>query len=289
MSTPRATQPGASAPDSSEDAYPSIGWPRKYDAFGVGISATTYAEVVDVLTQCAKCHRPAIVDFTPVSVLTEAAYDNAFRARINSFDLVCPDGQPVRWCLNYFHNAGLLETVCGTTTTLRLCERAATEKIGIYLYGSTPDTLRRLQASLLCQFPDLRIVGAESPPFVALNREEHKAVARRINDSGAGFLFVGIGSPKQENFAWEQRASIHAVQLCVGAAFDFIAGTKERAPRWMQRVGLEWLHRAVTEPARLGKRYVVGNFRFAMLLAPELIRRARSQVGTRIRTERRLN
>jgi N-acetylglucosaminyldiphosphoundecaprenol N-acetyl-beta-D-mannosaminyltransferase len=115
-------------------------------------------------------------------------------------------------------------------------------------------------------------VGVESPPFSSLSPEENIAVASRINRSVAGFVFVGIGSPKQENFVWEQKSRIRAVQLCVGAAFDFIAGTKRRAPQWMQDIGLEWMHRVCSEPVRLGKRYALGNVRFVTLLLPELLR-----------------
>ena len=277
-------------PDASFDADQPIVWSRKYDVFGLNISATTYSEVVDVLTESARRRRPTTVDFVPVSVLVEAAHNPTFRSRLNSFDLVCPDGQPVRWCLNHFHKVGLPDTVCGTTATLRICEGAAQNKIGIYLYGSKPETLRKLQASLLSRFPLLRIVGVESPPFSTLTAEEHSAVAARINDSGAGFLFVGIGSPKQENFAWEQRSRINAVQLCVGAAFDFIAGTKRRAPRWMQKIGLEWMHRVGSEPIRLGKRYALGNSRFVALLLPELLRPNSSPakaMGTRFKEKHR--
>jgi N-acetylglucosaminyldiphosphoundecaprenol N-acetyl-beta-D-mannosaminyltransferase len=249
-----------------------IRWPKTYDVFGVNVAGTTYAQVTDVLIRCAKFRRPTIVDFAPVSILVEASRNPVFRSRLNSFDLVCPDGQPVRWYLNHFENLGLPDTVCGTTTTLRLCEAAAREGISIYLYGSTSETLRELQARLLSHFPRLQIAGAESPPFTLLGPEERRVVASRINDSGAGLVFIGIGSPKQENFVWEQQAEIKAVQLCVGAAFDFIAGTKKRAPQWVQRIGLEWFHRLCSEPVRLGKRYTVGNLRFMALLLPRLLR-----------------
>jgi len=262
----------ASTPDSARDAHQPTSWPEKHDIFGVKISATTYAEVIDVLIQSAKRRRPTIVDFAPVSVLVEGAQNPIFRSKLNCFDLVCPDGQPVRWCLNHFQKVGLRETVCGTTATLLLCERAAQDEIGIYLYGSTPETLQKLQTNLLSRFPRLRIVGTESPPFSSLSPGEHERVADRINGSGAGLVFVGIGSPKQENFVWEQRSRIRAVQLCVGAAFDFIAGTKRRAPRWMQDSGLEWMHRVCSEPVRLGKRYTLGNARFVTLVLRELLR-----------------
>ena len=280
----------ATNPDPSFNADRPLRWSRKYDIFGLNISATTYSEVVDVLTESAKRRRPTTVDFAPVSILVEAAYDPIFRSRLNSFDLICPDGQPVRWCLNHFHKLGLRDTVCGTIATLCLCESAARSKIGVYLYGSTPETLQKLQFNLLFRFPDLQIVGAESPPFSILSAAEHSAVVARINDSGAGFLFVGIGSPKQENFVWEQRSRINAVQLCVGAAFDFIAETKRRAPRWMQRVGLEWMHRVGCEPIRLSKRYALGNSRFVALLLSRLFRINRNRpkkMGTRFREEHR--
>jgi N-acetylglucosaminyldiphosphoundecaprenol N-acetyl-beta-D-mannosaminyltransferase len=255
--------PSASSSDLLGDTGQPIRWPEKHDIFGVKISATTYAEVLDVLVQSAKRRRPTMVDFAPVSVLVEAAQNSIFRSRLNSFDLVCPDGQPVRWCLNHFQKVGLRDTVCGTTATLRLCESACRNKIGIYLYGSTPETLRKLQANLLSRFPNLQIVGVESPPFSSLSPEEHNAVADRINNSGAGFVFVGIGS---------QKFRIRSVQLCVGAAFDFIAGTKKRAPQWMQSIGLEWMHRVCSEPVRLGKRYALGNAWFFGLLLRELLR-----------------
>jgi N-acetylglucosaminyldiphosphoundecaprenol N-acetyl-beta-D-mannosaminyltransferase len=258
-------------PDSICDADQPIGLPRKYEIFQVMVSATTYAEVIDILIQSAKRRRPTTVDFAPVSVIVEAAQDPIFRSRLNSFDLVCPDGQPVRWCLNHFHKVDLRETVCGTTATLRLCESAVRNNVSVYLYGSTPETLGKLHANLLSRFPCLRIVGAESPPFSYLGRDEQNAVADRINNSGAGLVFVGIGSPKQENYVWEQKSRIRAVQLCVGAAFDYIAGTKTRAPLWMQRVGLEWVHRLCSEPARLGKRYLLGNSRFIILLLLEFL------------------
>jgi N-acetylglucosaminyldiphosphoundecaprenol N-acetyl-beta-D-mannosaminyltransferase len=247
-------------------------WPKKYDVFGVKVSATTYEEVSKLLIESAKQRRPTTVDFAPVSVIVEATDNANFRSRLNSFDVVCPDGQPVRWFLNYFYKLALPSTVCGTSATVHLCDGAVRNNIGIYLYGSRPETLRKLQANLLSRFPSLQIVGAESPPFRVLTSEEIEAVADRINCSGAGLIFVGIGSPKQETFVWHQRSRIKGVQLCVGAAFDFIAETKKRAPVWMQRIGLEWLYRLCSEPLRLGKRYAVGNSKFIALIIPRLLR-----------------
>jgi N-acetylglucosaminyldiphosphoundecaprenol N-acetyl-beta-D-mannosaminyltransferase len=256
--------PHASARLSHARVAGNIRWPRKLDVLGVSVSATTYAEVAETLVEAAQSRTRAIVDFSPVDIIVQATRNRRFRERMNSFDLLCPDGQPVRWFLNYFHHAGLVDRVCGTTGMLRICRRAAQRGVSIYLYGSTEETLSRLQTQLLASYPDLIIAGCESPPFRPLSQAEDDAVVRRINESGAGLVFIGIGSPRQEDFAWEHRDRLQPVLLCVGAAFDFIAGTRRRAPQWMQRIGMEWLFRLGSEPGRLWKRYSSTNARFVL-------------------------
>jgi len=119
-----------------------------------------------------------------------------------------------------------------------------------------------LVSRLCAMFPGLKIAGAETPPFTALTREEDEAVIERINSSGARVVFIGLGTPKQDVFAHEHRERIRAVQMCVGAAFDFHAGVKRMAPPWMQRCGLEWLYRLLSEPRRLAGRYLTTNTLF---------------------------
>jgi N-acetylglucosaminyldiphosphoundecaprenol N-acetyl-beta-D-mannosaminyltransferase len=252
---------------------PCVTWPVKQDVLGVHVSVTSYAEVTDVVIRAATNQTPAIVDFSPVDIIMQAAHNPRFLSKLNAFDLVCPDGQPVRWWLNHFRAAGLTDRVCGTTTMLRLCEAAAGLAVPIYLYGSTQQTLAGLTARLMELYPQLTIAGSESPPFRPLTPQEDLEVIGRINSSGAALVFVGIGSPKQENFAWEHKKTLRAVQLCVGAAFDFIAGSKRRAPGWMQRVGLEWLFRLCSEPTRLGRRYFVTNTRFLTAVLAETVHR----------------
>ena len=155
-----------------------------------------------------------------------AVRDENFRNALNGFDMVCPDGHPVRWALNSLYKLKLKDRVYGPDLMLMLCRRAAAEKIPIYLYGSTPEVLDGLKENLSKRFPGLMIAGAESPPFRKLTAEEDKAIVERINASGARLVFIGLGCPKQELFAFEHKASIKAVQLCVGAAFDFLAGYK---------------------------------------------------------------
>lgn len=248
-----------------------MAWPPKRDLFGVPVSVTHYDEAVEHVMAAAGQRRSAIVDLMPVHGLVTAARDAAFRAHVNTFDMVCPDGQPVRWALNRFHNAGLTDRVYGPELTYRLCAAAAEQGVSIYLYGSTDAVLARLRANLTRDFPDLEIAGWESPPFRPLTPEEDGAVVERINASGAGLIFLGIGCPRQEVFAAEHRDRIHGVQLCVGAAFDFHAGLKKIAPAWMQKRGLEWLYRLASEPRRLWKRYFVTNTLFLALVARRML------------------
>lgn len=239
--------------------------PPRHDLFGVAVSATSYGELVDCVVDRALRREPTLVDFMCVHGLVHAARDERFRRVVNDFDVVATDGQPVRWAMNWFHRAGLESRVYGPETMWRTCAAAEKAGVAVYLYGSSPEVIASLPGKLLSAFPNLRIVGAESPPFRPLTPAEDAEVAARINASGAGIVFVGTGCPRQEEFAWRQRHAIAAVQMCVGAAFDLHAGVKTMAPGWMQRHGLEWLYRLVQEPTRLWKRYLVNNSVFLAL------------------------
>jgi exopolysaccharide biosynthesis WecB/TagA/CpsF family protein len=247
------------SPKTASRSAPKIAWPAKYDLFGVRVTASNYEEIVDIATRAAKERSAAVLSFFTVHTIVESIRDPELLAKVNRFAAVPPDGQPVRWALNHLHGVGLRERVYGPELMLRLCARAAGEAIPIYLYGSTPDVIALLKQKLLAKFPCLQLAGAEAPPFRALTPEEDESAVRRINESGAGLLFIGLGCPKQEHFAAEHAGRILPEQLCVGAAFDFHAGTKPMAPAWMQRSGLEWLYRLSREPRRLWRRYFYSN------------------------------
>lgn len=247
-----------------------------HEMFGMRVSATNYDEIVRCCIACAKNGQPALVDFANVHVAGTARSDPQFARAIRAFDVVATDGQPLRWALNFFHKTRLTDRVYGPEATARLCKAAAEEGVSIYLYGSTNSVLADLKKNLLEKFPGLKIAGMESPPFRPLTEQEDRVITQRINDSGAGLVFIGIGAPKQEMFAYQHRDTIRGVQLCVGAAFDFHAGRKKIAPEWMQKRGLEWLYRLTQEPGRLWKRYLVNNSMYAWMCFTELFRRKSS-------------
>ena len=245
------------------EAYDKI--PR-YDLFGVNISAITYEQAAELIISSAQQRVGAVITHLPVHGLVLASRDVMLRKKINSFDIVAPDGQPVCWALNFLYGTGLSDRVYGPEFMIRLCLKAASLGIGVYLYGSYPHVVESLKANLLNRFPGLKVVGYESPPFRPLTPEEDKAAVDRINCSGAGIVFLGLGCPLQDTFAYEHREKINAAQVCVGAAFDLYAENKKMAPRWMQERGLEWLYRLVQDPRRLWWRYLSTNSMFLLLL-----------------------
>lgn len=245
--------------------------PKKVDVIGVPISVTTYDEVVACVVGAAAPPRPLAVTALAVHGLVEAATDAAMLRQIQDLDIVTPDGQPVRFALNLLHRAALRDRVYGPTLTLRLCEEAARRDIGVYFYGSTSETVTMLAERLGQRYPGLRVCGAEASVFRSLRLEESIALAERIKASGAGMVFVGLGCPRQERFAAEHRDRIGVPLICVGAAFDFHAGTKRQAPAWMQRHALEWLFRLAQEPRRLARRYMTTNSIFLWRLSRQYV------------------
>jgi len=234
-------------------------WPKKYNVIGVDISATTYDGLLESVIEAAKMRQPACVSHLAVHGLVVGSRDPGMREVLNELDVVAPDGMPVRLALNILYKTRLPDRVYGPELMLRVCERADADGISVYLYGSYPHVVKALREKLLQQYPKLRVVGCEPSIFRSLTKAEDKDLVNRVNESGAGVVFLGLGCPLQERFAYEHKGKIEAVQLCVGAAFDFLSGEKKMAPEWMQQHSLEWFFRLLQEPRRLLHRYFVTN------------------------------
>ncbi|MCH9816186.1 MAG: WecB/TagA/CpsF family glycosyltransferase [Actinomycetia bacterium] len=241
--------------------------PPKRPVLGVNVSQTNYDEVVDLVLAAAQSHQSMVVSLFAAHAVVTSSRDPELLAKVNNFEIVAPDGQPVRWALNQLHGSALEDRVYGPELMLRSCAAAAQLGVGIYLYGGSPQVATDLPVKLQELFPGLEVVGSESPPYRALTAQEHADFDTRVRESGAAIVFIGLGCPKQDEFAHTHRDRIPAVQVCVGAAFDFHAGTKEMAPSWMQDRGLEWAFRLGKEPKRLWRRYLVTNTQFAVGVA----------------------
>lgn len=247
----------------------SQGRPRATSVVGVRVDATTYTDSVELVMSHASRREPFCVSALAVHGVMTGVHDPQHRYRLNHLDLVTPDGQPVRWAMNLLHRTGLKERVYGPTLTGKVLERAATDGVPVYFYGSTPATLAALAERVPAKYPGIVIAGMAPSRFRRTSAEEKDEIAAEIVASGARIVFVGLGCPRQEVFVYEYREAIGVPLLAVGAAFDYHAGLLKEPPAWMQRSGLQWLYRLGQDPKRLWKRYV--------LLNPEYIARVFAQ------------
>lgn len=239
---------------------------------GTFIDALAWHEVLDRIEHWARTHEPRTVCLCNSHSVVEAQRNQAFARALASASLALPDGAPVAWMLRRLGHARQ-PRISGPDLMLQLCGRFEQAGIPIFLYGSTEETLDRLRRNLSARFPALRIAGTISPPFGEADAETNAAHIDAIRRSGAGAVFVGLGCPKQEQWLDAHGAALGAVTLGVGAAFDFHAGNLKRAPQWMRRSGLEWLHRLAVEPHRLWKRYLVTNTLFVLAASRQLLQR----------------
>jgi N-acetylglucosaminyldiphosphoundecaprenol N-acetyl-beta-D-mannosaminyltransferase len=227
----------------------------KRDILGVMVDVVDYESAVEQITGAAREGRAFAATALAVHGVMTGALDAVQRFRLNRLDLVAPDGQPVRWALNVLHRARLADRVYGPALMLAICERCAEEGLPIFLYGSSDHVLEKLRQRLGERFPSLTIAGAEASKFRRVTADEKRLIVARIKSSGARVVFVGLGCPRQEVWAFEYRSDLSLPVIAVGAAFDFHAGTLPQAPSPMQRLGLEWLYRLAREPRRLWRRY----------------------------------
>ena len=230
---------------------------------GVPITAQTYSAAIERLLSSAAGGGRLRAHFSTVHTVVEASQDARLRDVFEHAGMIATDGMPLVWVARR-RGAVAAERVCGPDVMLTVCDRGRALGLRHYFLGGRPGVPDELRDRLTERFPGLLVVGAESPPFRALSDEEDAALVDRINDAAPHVLWIGLGSPKQEFWAAEHEAALQApLLLPVGAAFDFHSGNLRRAPRWMQRIGLEWLFRVAMEPRRLAGRYLTTNARFA--------------------------
>ncbi|HBY86817.1 MAG TPA: glycosyltransferase [Colwellia sp.] len=185
-----------------------------------------------------------------------------FAKIVNEADLVIPDGKPLSWAQKLLSHSDA-EQVRGQDIMNALCASSGEKSLNIGFYGGSSDALLdTVKEKLLASYPDINITYAFSPPFRPLSPEEDVEVVNAINAGGVDILFVGIGCPKQEIWMAEHKNKLNCVMLGVGAAYDFIAGEKKHAPRWVQKIGMEWFFRLCSEPKRLWRRYFSTNPKF---------------------------
>jgi len=248
---------------------------RTVAVLGTPIDIVTPAAAVARIAAWAAAGESRVVCACNVHSVVTATQHPELQRALAGADLATPDGAPVAWWMRRLgrqSGAADQRRVSGPDLMQAYLEHAAAHGEPLYLYGGSEETLARLRARLLERWPALAIAGWRAPPFRAPSAEEDAADVQAINASGARTLWVSLGCPKQELWMHAHRGRVHAVMVGVGAAFDFHAGTRPRAPRWMREHGLEWLHRLASEPRRLWRRYLVTNTLFVAKAARQWLR-----------------
>lgn len=245
---------------------------KRFEVLGVSICAVNMEDVLREIESAVLNKKKIYISSCPVGTVVECRRDDRVLRSVNSADLITPDGMPIVWIgkLKGYLN---IARVYGPDLLLAVCRISRERCFRHYFYGSKPQVLIRLKERLQEAFPGLTIAGSYSPPFRKLSSEEEAENIELINKSNSDILWVGLGSPKQDLWMHQFRGGLNApVLIGVGAAFDFISGLKKQAPGWMQKSGLEWLFRLITEPARLWRRYILGNSLFLCLFFREFFR-----------------
>lgn len=245
---------------------------------GVGVSAINLEMVLQVIDGWITRRESHYICVSGVHGLMESQRDKELRRIHNAAGLVTPDGMPLVWLsrlLGFRHVA----RVYGPDLMLATCARSTEQGYRHFFYGSAPGVVEQLTQQLRARFPALQVVGSYSPPFRPLTPEEDGAVVEHINATQPDIVWVGISTPKQERWMAAHVDKVTApVLIGVGAAFDFHAGLKKQAPYWMQRSGLEWCFRLLSEPRRLWRRYLINNPSFVWLVLLQLLGRSSYQL-----------
>jgi exopolysaccharide biosynthesis WecB/TagA/CpsF family protein len=239
----------------------------KHNVVGVQVHAIDYDAAVEKIIGAAHRSEPMSIAAVSVHGVMMSVLDSTHRYRLNKLDLVVPDGQPVRWALNFIHKAKLQDRVYGPQMMYEVIRRAAAEGLPIFLFGGYQSMLEDLRRELLERLPTLKIAGMKPAKYERISVDEQNKLVNEIKDSGAKIVFVGLGCPKQEVFVYEMREALSMPALAVGAALNFHAGHMPQAPRAMQRWGLEWAFRLSKEPRRLWRRYLLVNPMYLGLFA----------------------
>lgn len=228
---------------------------------GTNINVTNMEDTIAWLTDHLEELKGDYVCVSNVHTTVMAYRDPAYRNVQNSAAMALPDGQPLS-IVSRKRGFSEARRVPGPDLMPAILDLSQKAGYRHYFYGSTETTLEALRKVLLRRYPKLQIAGMYSPPFRELTEGEDEEIIRKINESGADFLWVALGAPKQERWMYEHRGRVNALMLGVGAAFDFTAGTTKRAPMWMQKLCLEWVFRILKNPKRMLPRYLNTNFAF---------------------------
>ena len=235
------------------------------------VTTGNYREFIERIYQLAARRMSSYVCVANVHMLVEAHKSSNFANVVNQADIVTPDGMPLVKSLKLLYGIEQ-DRVTGMDLMPDLLKKAEDEKIEVYFYGSTAEVIQKTGEYISDHYPLLQVAGAYNPPFRSLTGEEETEIVKKINSSGAKLVFVALGCPKQETWMAGMRGRINACMIGIGGALPVMLGIQKRAPRWMQKLCMEWVFRLIQEPRRLFKRYAITNTTFVWLLLKAWVR-----------------
>ena len=237
----------------------------KCEILGVQIAAINMSTALNYIQTNLEDLKGQYICISNVHTTVMSYEDTTYCSIQNEAALALPDGKPLSVICRKrgFSDA---ERVTGPDLMEEIFSLSNECGYKHYFYGGKAETLKTLETKLKQQY-QLEIAGMYAPPFRDLTEEEDRAVVERINKSGADFVWVALGAPKQERWMYTHQGSIEGLMAGIGAGVDYFAGNIKRAPMWMQKCSLEWLYRLFQEPRRLFKRYLMTNTKFIWLTA----------------------
>jgi N-acetylglucosaminyldiphosphoundecaprenol N-acetyl-beta-D-mannosaminyltransferase len=250
---------------------PPLDLPRA-NVLGVGIHAINPQSAVEIVRTALASDCKGYICVTGVHGVMEAQRDRHFLSVLNSAFLVTPDGMPTVW-VGRIQGHSDMARVFGPDFMLDVCRASVEWGSRHFFYGGGVGVAEELASGLGERFPGINIAGTYTPPFRPLNANERRHLIGILSDAAPDIIWVGLSTPKQENFMAEYLPILRTkLMIGVGAAFDLHTGRIHDCEDWVKRAGLQWLHRLCQEPGRLWKRYLVNNPKFLLAVAAQLIR-----------------
>jgi N-acetylglucosaminyldiphosphoundecaprenol N-acetyl-beta-D-mannosaminyltransferase len=247
--------------------------------FGVSYFRGTLADATALVVQAAMDGSGGYACLCNVHVLETAHRDADVMSALDAARVVFPDGAPIVWAQRMATpGPNRADRIGGPDLMAHVLSNGCAQGLRHALYGSTDAVLERLRETVEDRYPGVQIVASVAPPFGSRSEHDVMADVAQLRAAQPHVVWVALGAPRQELWAARYAHLLEpAFVVGVGAAFEFLAGVKPRAPRWMRRAGLEWLHRLASEPGRLGRRYVITNTQFLVRVASSVVRRPRRE------------
>ena len=252
---------------------------REYKAmpmFGIHINSLSLQETFDAIDKQIKSGQSGFIVTPNIDHICILSEDKDFQKAYQTAFLVLPDGTPLMWAAKLLGKP-LKEKISGSDLVYALAEHAAEQGHSLYLLGAAPGIAEKAAKILQKTYPGLIIAGHYSPPLgFEKNPRQREEVIQRLKAAAPDICYVALGCPKQDhwNAQYHHETGI-PVSIGIGASLDFIAGTVQRAPVWMQKSGLEWFFRLCQEPRRLWRRYLIQDSKFIPIFLKELLARAK--------------